>query len=187
MTSKFLIQSIPHSGTRFTSALFYALGFTDADYEVRHFNDELPKHHYVVIPLRDPCLTAISNERGAQFGEIENRHGVPLELVNKMYDIFIKQSFKRKFIYFDIECPPEKRKSHIISILKQLDLYDDEQLPIIKSYAEKWRPIGVNDNEWKSAYVERGEFPSSVRRCDIQRALNWHNKVKQECIYDYIA
>ena len=178
----FLIQSIPHSGTRFTNALFRELG--NIEYEVRHFNTELPKHHCIVTPLRDPYLVAISNVRGSMFGEIEERHGLPLELVNRMYDVFIQQTSKRRFVYFDIDCPVEKRQSHIISMLKQLDVYDNAQLPIIEDYANKWEPIGASNNEWKRAYLESGELPDAIRRCDLQRAINWHNKVKKECIYD---
>ena len=121
------------------------------------------------------------------FGKIEDRHGMPLELVNKMYDIFIQQTSKRRFVYFDIDCPVEKRKSHIIAVLKQLDVYNDEQLPIIEDYANKWEPVGATDNEWKRAYLESGELPDEVRHCDLQRVVNWHNKVKKGCIYDYIT
>ena len=110
-----------------------------------------------------------------------------LERVNAMYDVFIKQSNQKRFVYIDIDCPEDKRLSHLIAVLKQLDVYDDAYLPIITWYADKWKPVGATDYEWKDTYLKTGELPDCIRRCDLQRAVNWYNKVKQECVYDYIT
>lgn len=202
MTTNIVIQSVPHSGTRFVSKFFYLLGFNQLErldnlieakpnskqYCVSHFSglgapSRVPASARVVVPLRDPHLVAISNARGM----FDETFGMPPESLNNSYNIFIKRTLTRHHVYLDIDCPKEKRFSHLVSVLKQLGVYEDSDLPIITKYADVWKPVGVNDNEWKQTYLETGALPDCIRRCDLQRIVNWHNKVKQECIYDYIA
>lgn len=197
--SKILIETIPHTGTRFVAQLFYQLGLVETtlnelqklssenNYTIKHFpttdsNDTsfAPR----VTVLRDPCLVAISNMRGHLFQE---SIGMDIKQLNKRYNVFVRRATRRKYVCVDIECPVEKRESHLVAVLKQLKLYNDSYRSTIKQYAEQWVPVGELNNSWKRLYLETGELPDCIRYCDLQRAIVWNEKLKQECMYDYIA
>lgn len=182
MALKFIIQSVPHSGTRFTKGLFDSIG--NIEYDIKHFSSRLPENSIILTPLRDPYLVAMSVVYKYSSKE---RSDSPLDGILECYGRFIYQSNKKKFVYLDIDCPKEKRQSHLISVLKQLDVYKDNQLPTIKTYANQWEAVGASDYEWKRLYEETGEIPKEIDTPRLQRAVNWYNKIKLECIYDYIT
>ena len=198
--SKVLIETIPHTGTRFIARLFRQLGFVEVEldemqkpstenvYTIKHFPKTdrfLPgETAQRITMLRDPCLVAISHMQGYLF---QTSFGMDIEQLTQRYDFFIRRAARRKYVYVDIDCPVEKRESHLVAALKQLNLYNDSYRSTIKQYAEQWIPVGKHDNSWKRLYLKTGELPECIRYCDLQRAIAWHEKLKQECIYDYIA
>jgi hypothetical protein len=198
MASKVFVHTVPHTGTRFVGKFFLTLGYKKVEFSelrdsseqinmycAKHFpfndirirpqdnHDAVPSNVYMVTPLRDPYLVAISNMHGHMFSK---SYGMGMERLNSMYNVLISRSTRMNIVYFDLECPVEKRESHLVSVLKQLDAYDDTQLPIIKLYTE-----------WKRTYLETGELPNEIRRCDLERVVNWHKKAKEKCVYDYIT
>jgi hypothetical protein len=209
MASKVFVHTVPHTGTRFVGKFFLTLGYKKVEFSelrdsseqinmycAKHFpfndirirpqdnHDAVPSNVYMVTPLRDPYLVAISNMHGHMFSK---SYGMGMERLHSMYNVLISRSTRMNIVYFDLECPVEKRESHLVSVLKQLDAYDDTQLPIIKLYAEQWKPVGATNTEWKRTYLETGELPNEIRRCDLERVVNWHKKAKEKCVYDYIT
>lgn len=195
------INTIPHSGTRFVRKFFYSVGFKDIEFAtqpvdtseyftVKHFPqferpDERPPA-VTVTALRDPCLVTISNLREDMVNEWP---GMEMDRLADMYNVVIRRAAKRKFVYFDVECPEEKREAHLVGILKELNVYNVSQLPDIRSFTEVWQPVGEYglDCDWKTNYKLTGDLPAALRTTELQRHINWYNSKLRECVYDNIT
>ncbi|MGV7235326.1 MAG: hypothetical protein ACQ9ET_03620 [Nitrosomonadaceae bacterium] len=143
------------------------------EFDIGGFDKKLP----TISTLRHPHRVAVS-----WFTDYRTNHMIDKMILS--WDQYIKLYATYKVILFDIDCPKELRSKHLISILKQANLYKPEHDDIAMEYGSEWKPVGASVGDYKSNYLKDGSLPKyDWSRFD--RAVNWYNKVINDCIYDY--
>jgi hypothetical protein len=106
-----------------------------------------------VITLQDPNRWLCS---------IADRPVYPITHYNN-WMIMMDQTTNTDNVYIDILCPPEKRVTHITSVLKQLGIYKSEYDPLIINWCsnhwKKYNSVGGHNHQ---NYEETGTLPRGL-------------------------
>jgi hypothetical protein len=96
------------------------------------------------------------------------------------WNYFIEYCDTNQVILFNLNCPVEKRKNHLVSILKRADIYKDEHEEIAEVYAKKWKLIGSKNSRYKDAYVSDETLPNWDWN-KFEHAVRWYEAKAEEC------
>lgn len=205
MVYKFTYITVQNSGTRFLERYFLHIGlspqtFVQAqkvdyskymneknlsglyEYVWRHYSYEKPRdtktyaqwemvvdrpNYPVVSTLRHPYKTAISFLV----------RGHDLQRCVYMWDNFIRESILRtRMVYFDIDCPEEYRKLHLLDTMQKVGCVDDETEQLTEEFVDNWKPVGVYRSDMKDKYLESGILPDGFNWSRLDRAVNWYER-----------
>lgn len=217
MAHKFHLITIPHSGTRFLNQLFFRIGFRNTqvstvniprksenvtpensvpiEYKMNHLrNSDKQLPEAIMQRCGFPMLTSLHHPHKIALSWIRR---LPRDCANNSlqellgaYDTLIHCSTQLNVVYFDINCPIEKRMSHVVGVLKALgdDVYEHADKSELQRYVDEWSIVGATHDETKDYYEKHGTPPPDLYNwVRFDRAVNWYNKKIGECKYDYIA
>jgi len=123
-----------------------------------------------VSTLRHPHKTAVSFLS----------RGYDLRECLTMWDNFIKTSMLIPITYYDIDCPIQYRKSHLLDIVRTVDCYKEEHEELTDDFVSNWFPVGSYKSEYKEEYVKNNTLPDKFDWSRFDRAVNWYNKRIEE-------
>jgi rhodanese-related sulfurtransferase len=173
----FNIYTLPHTGTRFAFSFLKHLGFKrtqvdgrveepelfDNDVTYSQFHAKWMLHYNEVglyiastsgerktlTTLQDPkwwAVSWLSRRLSNEEGEI-------------CWTTYLREIEKMDIVYLDIRCPEEYRKTHLISILKQLDVYDGKYDTLIDEFVSSmWVKVGSKETSYHKIFRETGQF-----------------------------
>lgn len=192
---KFNLLTVMHSGTRFVIEYFRVCGFYDRIGYLDKFPQpgEVIPHFYLNHFSKswegiDPYIMG-GNVRGyPTLSTLQHPHRTAVSWFTRGRDIndlisawdqFIQYMLTRHVIFFDINCPIELREVHLLSILKQLNLYEDRHIEITKKFVKAWEPVGAKHSSYRDNYLRDGTIPQyDWSRFD--RAEVWYNRKIKE-------
>lgn len=174
MENKFRLATIQHTGSKFLVKYLGLCGLKK-DYAFSHFDSNISPvflESTIVTTLQHPHRVAVSwISRGK---DLNNLIGA--------WENFITYCNANKVILFDMNCPEDKRESHLISILKQAEVYETEQDATAKAYANEWQVMGSMPSAYRDDYLKDGTLPKyDWSRFD--RAVAWYEMKVKECVY----
>ncbi len=189
----FAIFTVPHSGTRFTMEYFNKIGikswwpgqsvestdkFTQRGFwQVHAGNDYLGRWTLDKYKLLHQVPVVVTVTHPHRNWVSFTRRKKSYELNVDCWEYLIKELPTLNYYLFDINCRESERKTHLINMLKFLNLHTEERGMLTDKWVNEWPFSHAQDYHQKRMYLTHNRLPSGYDYDQLQFAVDWYESL----------